>query len=123
LIITIIGCALNALYNYNKFKKINFLILTVSAITFIVAILIFSFAINELSTITVGGIMGQGEIDTILDSGGEPISLYSNWGLGFGFYIYIISIIMVLFNIFYLLKFKNGEELIWGRKRKKLNQK
>ncbi len=125
LIITFIGCALTTL-NYlfkNKIKKINFLILIISTTTFIIAISMFIYAINELSTITVGGIIGQGNIDTNLLNDGKSISLYSNWGLGFGFYIYLFSLIIIVLNLFYSFKLYTGEDLIWYKKRKKLNQK
>ena len=107
----------------NKTKKINFLILIISTITFIAAISIFIYAINELSTITVGGIIGQGKIDTNVYDGGKSISLYSNWGLGFGFYIYLFSLIMIVLNLFYSFKSSTTEDLIWYKKRKKLKQK
>jgi hypothetical protein len=106
LIITFVGCGLTVLHYLfkNKIKKNNFLILIILTITFIVAISMFIYAINELSTITVGGIIGQGEIDTNIYDGGESFSIYSNWGLGFGFYIYLFSLIMIFLNLFHSFK-------------------
>jgi hypothetical protein len=121
MIITLIGCAITIFINYlikEYKKKILFLSKTISLILFILAISIFIYAINELSTITVGGIMGQGYIDSNIIKGGSNIQLNSNWGFGLGFYFYLISLVILILNMFYFNNLSNGEDLKWKRKRK-----
>ncbi len=126
LLISFVGCILTALSFYfykNDKKKIIFTSLIVSLITFIIAISMFIFALNELSSITVGSIIGQGNIDSNIFEEGSIISLYSNWGFGNGFYIYLISNSMIFLHLIYFFKSNEGEEFIWWKKRKKLNRK
>jgi hypothetical protein len=122
LISTIIGCTIAVINNHllkNNKKKIIFLSKIISLIIFIFSISIFILSINELSTITVGGIIGKGYIDSSIIDGGSNIPLNSNWGFGFGFYIYLTSLIILVINMIYYIRINNGEDLLRIRKRKK----
>jgi hypothetical protein len=122
LLITFVGCIIHVINIYlfkNKKKKIILLSKISSLIIFIFAISIFIFSINELSNITLGGMIGQGYIDSNIIEGGSNIPLNSNWGFGFGFYIYLVSLFIVIINIIYSIRIKNGEDLLLIRKRKK----
>ena len=81
------------------------------------------FALNELSSITVGSIIGQGDIESNILNQGLTSSIYSNWDFGIGFFIYIIAISIILLNLIYYLKSDHGGEIKWRIKRKRLNQK
>jgi len=121
LMISFVGCILTALSYYffkNNKKKNIFISLIISLVTLIVAISMFIFALNELSSITVGSIIGQGGIDSNIFERGSIISIYSHWGFGNGFYIYLISLSMILLHLIYFFKSNKGEELVWGKKEK-----
>jgi hypothetical protein len=116
LIISLIGCIITLFsyyFNKNNNKKIFILFIIISLITFILSISMFIFALNELSSITVGSIIGQGDIESNIYLQNSNTALYSIWGFGIGFYIYLISISLILFNLIYFLKTNNGEEFRW----------
>jgi hypothetical protein len=126
LIISFIGCIITSLSYYfdrNNNKKNSLIFLFLGLITFSVSISMFIFALNELASIAVGSIIGQGNIDSTVIQNGVASSVYSNWGFGIGFYIYFVSLLLIIANILYFIRSNKGEEVIWGVGRKKSKQK
>ncbi|MEE8565909.1 MAG: carboxypeptidase regulatory-like domain-containing protein [Candidatus Thermoplasmatota archaeon] len=126
LIISFIGCIITSLSYYfdrNNNKKNSLISLFLGLITFSVSISMFIFALNELASIAVGSIIGQGNIDSTVIQNGVASSVYSNWGFGIGFYIYFVSLLLIIANILYFIRSNKGEEVIWGVGRKKSKQK
>ncbi len=91
-----------------KHRKKKLLLFTkiLSIILFTGSIIIFIISMTSLSEIGVGGLIGQGTLDINTGESGY-YSVYSNWGPGLGFYLYIFSIILIIFTI--LLKKTNYE--------------
>ncbi len=121
LIITISACILISFSYYFeiiKIKKRNILFLLIGFIIFVISISLFIFALNELATITVGSIIGAGDIKSSLIQNGFDNTINSNWGLGFGFYIYLISLLLIILYIVYVIKFNKGGEIRWIQKKK-----
>jgi hypothetical protein len=126
LIISFIGCIIVSLsYYFDRIsnKKRTLLFLFLGIITFSISISMFIFALNELASITVGSIIGQGNIDSSVIQNGMASSVNSNWGFGIGFYIYLISLFLIIVNLVFFIKTNKGEEFIWNLKRKKSIQK
>ncbi len=101
-----ISLALSYYFDKKNNKKTYLFSLITSIIMLIVAISIFVFALNELSSITVGNIIGNGYINSNIAEEGLKISLNSTWGFGSGFYIYLITISFILLNLIYFFKKK-----------------
>jgi len=92
----------------NKFKKFNLFIMIFTFIFLIVGLIVFYFVMIELSKVSLGSILGSGEIEVSLPGIAESSNLMCNWGLSIGFYLIIGGII--LFIILYLInKLKNNK--------------
>jgi hypothetical protein len=116
IIFTIIGCSLlffsDILKKIGKsriYKIVKILIL----LSVIVSMGIFIFALNELSSVSIGGIMGSGYLDISVPGEDKIHPVLLNWGPGIGFYIYLIPVLILLFafiiNIYMKRRIKNGK--------------
>jgi hypothetical protein len=74
---------------YNKLITILMLLLVIFAIS------IFIFSMNELSRVCVGTIFGNGYLNLGAPGDSQFYSVSSSWGLGSGFYFYLVSIFII----------------------------
>jgi hypothetical protein len=116
IIFTLIGCCLlffkDILKKMGKFRiyKIGKILTLLSVI---VSMGIFIYALNELSSVSIGGIMGSGYLDISVPGEDKIHSVLLNWGPGIGFYIYLIPVLILLIafiiNIYMKRRIKNGQ--------------
>ncbi|UCF49229.1 MAG: carboxypeptidase regulatory-like domain-containing protein [Thermoplasmatales archaeon] len=79
-------------------RRRYFLILIFASILFLLLVSIaFSYGMSKITEITLGGLNGEALIDVALPNG-ETICMLSNWGLGLGFYLCILSSIILIFT-------------------------
>ena len=110
--IAIVGCILIHISIYfrkkgkKRLEKTSKILATLSIIT---PVFIFIIAINELSKVSIGSIIGSGYLDIGVPGESQTQSVLCNWGPSIGFYLYIISII-ILFVIISLNFFKKKIE-------------
>jgi hypothetical protein len=107
--IAIVGCILiilNIYFRKKDEKRLERTTKIIATLSIIVPVFIFLTAINELSRVSVGGIIGNGYLDIGVPGESLIHSVLCNWGFGIGFYIYIISIIIffMIITLNYLKK-------------------
>jgi len=97
LVSTIVGIAFLIITMIIKNKNsCRYLIsLTLTFLAFFVSTGIFLTTINELSAVTVGSFFGNGTLDINIPGEANDIALSSSWGLGLGFYLYLIGTIII----------------------------
>lgn len=95
------------LNRYEK-KKLSLLCLLATIGLFIISMIILSIAINELSKVTVGNFIGSGDINTQIPGTADYVSANSFWGPGIGFYMLLVSTIIltiiIIYNLIILIK-------------------
>jgi hypothetical protein len=99
IIFTIIGCCLvffSDILKQMEKSKIYKIVKIFTISPSIVATAIFLFALNELSSVSIGGIMGSGYLDISVPGEDKIHSVLLNWGPGIGFYIYLIPVLILL---------------------------
>ena len=90
---------------FTLFKISNIL----SKLAFVGALTIFLVAINELSKVSVGGIIGNGYLDIGAPGESQLYSVYCTWGPSIGLYLYIIAVVFLLL-VFSIKYMTNKEE-------------
>lgn len=80
----------------NKKRKTSILFSIFSIVMIIFALFIFIYTMSQLTELGVGSFIGNGDIEIGLPGEGESITLSSSWGPGTGFYLVIISLIILL---------------------------
>lgn len=123
---SIVGCILifiGLYFEKVKNQRISLSFLISGLIVFFISLVMFLFALNEFSSITVGSIIGEGYIDYTLIQNEISNSILSTWSFGIGFYIYLLSVFLLLFGIVYIIKFNKGEERTWFLKKRKSMRK
>jgi len=88
------------IFTKEKLRKTNIALSIISVILLIFTVLIFFYAMGQITEVGVGSFIGSGELETSLPGIAENEILPSNWGPGIGFIITIISLIIMLFLFF-----------------------
>ena len=98
-------------------RKRYFLVLISASIIFLLLVsFAFSYGMSKITELTLGGLYGEANIDVTLPNG-EMTSMLSSWGLGIGFYLCILSAIILFFaGIIDSLKGKKWPKKIFKRK-------
>ena len=103
IILLALGCGfiiLNLIFEKYHKKKLQTFSLIISNLSFIGSLSIFYIAVSELSKVGVGGFIGSGKMDIKIP--GDGISLTDcSWGPSIGFYLILISIVILLIFNFY----------------------
>jgi len=89
-------------------KRRYFILLITGSILFLTLVaLAFSFGMSKICEISLGGLYGARTIDVILPNG-EAVIMSSTWGLGIGFYLCILSSLILITSGFidFLIKKK-----------------
>jgi hypothetical protein len=106
-IISVILVIVNSISRERKKVQIYKLSKILLLISLIGALSIFIIAINELSNVGVGSIFGQDYLEVGIPGEQNIFSVYCNWGLGLGFYIFLSSLayMILVLNLEKLKKF------------------
>lgn len=89
---------IGSILTINKKRKTTILFSILSIILIILTIFLFIYTMSQLTELGIGSFIGDGDIEIGLPGIGESKTLSSSWGPGIGFYLVIISLI-ILFGI------------------------
>lgn len=89
------------IFSKNKFRKTTALLSVLSVLLLIVTVSIFLYAMSMLTEVGVGSFIGSGDIDTSLPGLSESKVLPSQWGAGIGFFLGLISVIILVIVLLY----------------------
>jgi len=108
-VIIMVSCLiiLLTIFTKNKYKKITTILSLFSIIFLILTLSIFFYAMSQITEVGVGSFVGSGDIDTSFPGITENKILPSNWGPGIGFYICLLSFIILIVYSFYRKMKKN----------------
>ncbi len=92
-----------------RFPKTSFIITLISFILLIAVVGIFFYAMSQLTEIGVGSFIGSGDIDTTIPGEPENVLVNCSWGPALGFYLAILSFILLFITFFQkkIIKRKN----------------
>jgi hypothetical protein len=65
------------------------------------SIIIFIASMSSISEVGLGDFIGEGQLELNLSNEKNSVPVYSNWGPSNGFYIYLLSILVIIINIFF----------------------
>jgi len=74
-------------------NKISLVTTFIGLIILIITIFVFSYAMSEFSDISVGGLIGKENLQISIPGENTYENISCSWGLGLGFYFYLMSII------------------------------
>lgn len=85
---------------HKRFPKTSFIISLISFILLIAVVGIFFYAMSQLTEVGVGSFIGSGDIDTTIPGEPENVLVNCSWGPSLGFYLVIISFIVLFVTFF-----------------------
>jgi hypothetical protein len=97
-----IGIAL--ILEQNKKTTFHLFFLIISLLLLLIPLFVFTITMSELSKVMVGGLIGNGIINSEIPGFINLQKIQSNWGPGFGYYLVIISAVIILSNVIMLLQ-------------------
>jgi hypothetical protein len=62
---------------------------------------------SGLAEAGVGSFIGEGSLDIAIPGEETGVTIYSNWGPSIGFYVYVISIVILVFTVIKIIKKSN----------------
>jgi hypothetical protein len=77
----------------------------------ICSLVLFSISMSAFTKVGVGSFLGQGIIDVFVQDQGTETSVFCEWGPGIGFWLYGLSVLILLSALGYVL--------IYDKKRKR----
>ncbi|UCF50515.1 MAG: hypothetical protein JSU91_03270 [Thermoplasmatales archaeon] len=87
-------------FTKDRFRKVNMIFSILSMVFLIVSVLIFFYAMGQITEVGVGSFMGSSDLETNLPGIAESRVLPSSWGPGIGFILAIISFVIILLIFF-----------------------
>lgn len=95
---------LNILFRNKYYKKLSSLFLILSLFMFIASLFTFFISMSNFSQVFIGSLIGSGDI-CVNDPGNNSCNFINgSWGLNSGFYLMVISTLILLFIFVYRLK-------------------
>jgi len=95
---------LSSMFFRTRKVKLYFLLLFFSIFMFTSSILIFSIGMNELAEAGIGSFIGDGNLDVSIPGEEAAVAILCSWGPSIGFYVYVLSIIIITLIIVYNVK-------------------
>lgn len=108
-LLTIVSCLfLIVSIVFNRYGKKRFSLLSTSSagLILVASLVLFSITMSEFAKVDVGDFIGQGNVNIVIPGEGTYEALYCSWGPAIGFYLYILSAIIIL--IIAILNFKRN---------------
>jgi len=84
----------------NKFRKTTILVWLMSIIVLLLTLILFYYAFSQLTQVGVGSFMGSGTLDITIPGGEAQTKVPCSWGPGIGFYLLIVSVVLVVLSFF-----------------------
>jgi beta-lactamase regulating signal transducer with metallopeptidase domain len=94
-IIIILSLALKS-----RFRKTTILVWLMSIIVLLLTLILFYYAFSQLTQVGVGSFMGSGALDISIPGGEAQTKVPCSWGPGIGFYLLIVSLVLVVLSFF-----------------------
>jgi len=85
----------DTIFRYYQNKNWEFIFYLLELIVFVVILFVFVYAMYEFSNVIVGGLSGNGNIDVLIPGEGIYEKMSSSWGLGIGFYLILIAMVIL----------------------------
>ncbi len=79
-----------------KFKKISAVLSIVSILALIITIVLFAYAMSQVTKVGVGGFRGDGDLEIAMPGIHESVTLPCSWGPESGFYLSILAIVCLI---------------------------
>jgi len=101
-IFSVLGClsiSVSMFFKIFNNRKLFILSLIFASIFFVISILIFFIGMSLLAEVGVGDFMGKGILDVSVPGEDVLPSISCSWGPSFGFYLYVISIVILFIEI------------------------
>ena len=85
-------------------NKLYFLSLFFAIVLFTCSILIFSVGMSELAEVGIGSFSGEGNLEISIPGEETAATIFCSWGPNVGFYVYVLSIIIIVLIIIFNVK-------------------
>lgn len=89
-----------SLLTEKKLRKITMLVSTLSIIVVLLTIVVFYYALNQLTQVGVGSFMGSGTLDITVPGQLVQTAVPCSWGPSISFYLLILSFVLLVFAFF-----------------------
>jgi len=98
-------------------RRFSLVLIFASTLFLILVALAFSFGMSKITELSLGNLNGEGIVSVLLPNG-ESVCMLSEWGLGPGFYMFVVSaIILILAGIIDYLRRKQVKIKITKKRR------
>ena len=107
------GCIVLTLSLFVKtYRRLIFLLQLVGFLVLLVSLIVFSYAMSQLTNVGVGSFLGSGSIDTSVPGVAGSLAVPSSWGPSIGFYLLLLVTITLFFYTFFYKKL----QAVWIRR-------
>lgn len=108
IIIVSIIFILSTIFIDKRFKKTKKALLTTVTFLIILSLGLFYYAMSQVTKLGVGSFIGSKDLAVTIPGRTESVNVFCSWGPGIGFYLLIISLILLLVYILFKKKFENN---------------
>jgi len=109
-IVMIVGiiCIISSLIltNFSK-RRLSFVVFLLAIILFIGTIAVFSYAMSELASASIGSFIGEGNLGVSIPGEKSYDTVFCSWGPNIGFYLLLSSIGILIFTIVFKTRKKD----------------
>lgn len=109
-VVCIVDIALSVVLEGFKKKRIEKILTYGSIVLLIIVIVVFCYGMDQVSTIGMGGMLGEGALSINIPYSEEYVDINASWYLSIGFYLCIISILALIIPRILIKKLHYGEE-------------
>lgn len=89
-----------SLLTERRLRKTTMIVSALSLVMILIALVIFYYALSQLTQVGVGSFMGSGTLDVTIPGQSEQTAVPCSWGPGIGFYLLIVSFVLVVLTFF-----------------------
>ena len=86
------------LTNFSK-RRLSFVVFLLAIILFIGTIAVFSYAMSELASASIGSFIGEGNLGVSMPGEESYDTVFCSWGPNIGFYLLLVAIGILIFTI------------------------
>jgi len=90
-----------SIFTYKKMARTSAVLAILCIIFLILVLVIFTFAMSQITEVSVGGLFGEGDIETTIPGLSENVLLPSTWGPETGFYLTLAAVVILIVGAMY----------------------